>query len=87
MNVKALDLAKYYEKHEGFKNYVDRYCVKEEVTKEEAFTHALVKETAQYYIEADKDKVENEGKQITETINVGCGGGSHERKRSDINGR
>ena len=78
MNVKTLDLAKYYEKHEGFKNYVDRYCVKEEVTKEEAFTHALVKETAQYYVEADKDKVKNEDKhkQITETINAGCGGGS-----------
>ena len=61
-------MRKLYEENEGFKQYVDRYCVKEEVTKDEAFTHSVVKNAYEYYKDDNKATV-------TKTdVNYGCGG-------------
>lgn len=43
--------------------YIKRYCVKHEISREEAEKHALVKEAAKYYENDNKGKikgVENE---------------------------
>ena len=59
---------KYYAENADFKQYVDKLCVKEEKSVEEALWLKLVHVTAHYYKDAIKDK-------ITDTkLNVGCGG-------------
>lgn len=62
------ELRRYYKENEDFKAYVDKYSTKEEITPDQALTHAMVREAAAYYKEAIKGK-------LTETgIKVGCGG-------------
>ena len=46
-----------YDKNEDFKDYVDAYCKKHEISKEEAFTHKLVMNVGEYYFEKSKSKV------------------------------
>ena len=62
------DYRNYYDTNSDFKRYVDRHCNEFNLTVEEALQHALVKETAKYYLEAIKSKVSETG------IVVGCGG-------------
>ena len=40
--------------------YIDKYCKKHEIDKEEAKTHAIVKETQQYYKKIEQKKNEND---------------------------
>ena len=47
--------------------YIEKYCVKHKISREEAEKHALVKETAKYYEDANKGKIS-----VTE-IKAGCG--------------
>lgn len=47
--------------------YIKRYCVKHEISREEAEKHALVKEAAKYYEDANKGEIS-----VTE-IKAGCG--------------
>lgn len=42
----------FYEENESFRQYVDKYCVKHEVTPEQAFEHATVRAAAEYYQKA-----------------------------------
>ena len=37
-----------YETNQDFKEYVDRYTQSKKITKEEALTHALIREYAKY---------------------------------------
>lgn len=46
-----LNLRILYEKNEDFKQYVDKYCKKTNITPEEAFTHYMIKDVARYYEE------------------------------------
>lgn len=41
-------------------DYIKRYCVKHEISREEAEKHALVKEVAKYYEYANKGKIKEE---------------------------
>lgn len=49
-----------YKANPDFKKYVDRYCVKHEITVEEALEHELVKSVGEYYrdirLNVTKDK-------------------------------
>lgn len=58
----------FYESNEVFKNYVDRYSVKHEVSTEEALTHSTVRNAYEYYLDAEK----REASRIA--LNAGCGG-------------
>lgn len=62
----------FYENNEAFRNYVDRYCVKHEVSTEEALTHSTVRNAYEYYLEADRKKA------TTITVKAGCGGAGAE---------
>lgn len=42
-----------YEKNYDFKEYVDKYCKKNNISIEEALEHYIVKDVAKYY-EADR---------------------------------
>lgn len=57
----------FYESNESFKHYVDRYCVKHQITKEQAFEVMLVKYYAEYL------RKSAEGKIITTTKLTGSG--------------
>lgn len=48
--------------------YLEKYCKKHDISREEAMTHALVKEYARYIEDVEKGKIS-----VTE-INAGCGG-------------
>lgn len=48
--------------------YLEKYCKQHEISREEAMTHALVKEYARYAEDAERGKIS-----VTE-INAGCGG-------------
>ena len=63
------DYKKFYDSDERFKRYVDRYKNEFNLTLDEALSHFLVKETAQYYVDSDKDKI----KEMTEELVIGCG--------------
>lgn len=58
----------FYESNPGFKQYVDRYCVKEEVSPKVAFAHSVVRNAYEYYQDAEKKKIS-----VSE-IKAGCGG-------------
>ena len=40
-----------------FEEFIKKYCVKHEITPEEAKKHKLVKEVESYYADKEKDKV------------------------------
>lgn len=62
-----MDYLKLYNDNENFKKYVDRYCVKHQVSVENALKHVIVK--------AYGDQVETRAKEIVVTkVDVGCGG-------------
>lgn len=61
-----------YENNEAFRNYVDRYAVKHEVSTDVALTHSTVRNAYEYYLDAEKKKA------TTITVNAGCGGASAE---------
>lgn len=48
--------------------YIDDYCRKHEISREEALTHACVRNATEYYNTRDIGKVET-----TDTIKAGCG--------------
>lgn len=50
--------------------YIQRYCTKHEISREEAESHVVVKEYAKYVKDAEKGKIS-----VTE-INAGCGAAS-----------
>lgn len=47
--------------------YIKKYCVKHEISREEAEKHTIVKEIAKYYEDAKKGEIS-----VTE-IKAGCG--------------
>lgn len=47
--------------------YIEKYCIKHEISREEAEKHAIVKETAKYYKDAKKGII------TVEEIKAGCG--------------
>lgn len=62
-----MNYQKMYEENRSFKGYVDRYCVKHNLTPEQAFTHLLVQYYAKYLVQAA------DGKVVTTTqIDCGC---------------
>ena len=58
----------FYEANEGFRQYVDRYCTKEEVSPEVAFTHSVVRNAYEYYKDAESKKIS-----VSE-LKAGCSG-------------
>lgn len=48
--------------------YIEGYCRKHEISREEALTHACVRNATEYYNTRDIDKIET-----TDTIKAGCG--------------
>ena len=46
-----------YGKNEDFRDYVDAYCKKHEISKKEAFSHKIVVNVGKYYSEKTKLKV------------------------------
>lgn len=47
--------------------YVERYCREHKLTREQALSHAIVKEVIEYYKTAEKDKIS-----VTEAIECEC---------------
>lgn len=43
----------------NFEMYLERYCVKHELTKEEAMKHALVREVEKYYYIRGEERCEH----------------------------
>ena len=56
---------------ELIEEYIEKYCRKHEISREEALTHACVKNYAEYL-----KSVEN-GKITTTDIKAGCGGANN----------
>lgn len=46
-----------YDTSAGFKQYVDRYCTKQEIDRETAFTHSAIRNAYEYYENAEKGKI------------------------------
>ena len=46
-----------YSKNEDFRDYVDAYCKKHEISKDEAFSRKIVVNVGEYYSEKSKSKV------------------------------
>ncbi len=65
-------MRKLYETNDGFRQYVDKYCVKHEIDRETAFTHSVIRNAYEYYENAEKGKIS-----VTE-VKAGCGGASAE---------
>lgn len=61
-----------YDTNEGFRQYVDKYCVKHEIDRETAFTHSVIRNAFEYYENAEKGKIS-----VAEVKAV-CGGASAE---------
>lgn len=59
-----------YESNNDFKQYVDRYCVKQEIDREAAFEHSVIRNAFDYY------KHVNDGKISVTEIVAGCGAAS-----------
>lgn len=53
----------------GFREYVDRYCVKHEIGRDAAFNHSVIRNAYEYYKDAEKGKIS-----VSE-VNAGCGAG------------
>ena len=49
-------MKEYYNSNMDFKAYVDRYCVKDKYTVEEALKHKIIEEVYKQYKENDKTK-------------------------------
>lgn len=49
-----IDFKDLYEHNVDFKNYVDKYCFKNNIKKEQAFTHVIVIDYAKYLINPGK---------------------------------
>ena len=56
-----------YEENENFRRYVDRYAAEFNLTTEQALTHSVIRNAAEYYENAEKGKIS-----VTE-VNAGCG--------------
>lgn len=65
-------MRKLYETNDGFRQYVDKYCVKHEIDRETAFTHSVIRNAFEYYENAEKGKIS-----VTE-VKAGCGGAGAE---------
>lgn len=50
---------------QNIEEYTRRYCIKHEVSPDEAITHSMVRYTTEYYEEQEKDKVD-------EPVITGC---------------
>ena len=62
-----MDLKKMYEENKDFKRYVDRHAKQYDLTVEQALSHAVVRNAAEYYEAAEKGKIS-----VSE-VNAGCG--------------
>lgn len=51
------EMKELYGKNEDFRDYVDAYCKKHEISKDEAFSHKIVVNVGEYYSEKSKSKV------------------------------
>lgn len=63
-------MRKLYETNDGFRQYVDKYCVKHEIDRETAFTHSVIRNAYEYYLHV------NDGKISVTEVNAGCGAAS-----------
>ena len=63
-----IDYEKLYRECEAFKIYVDKCCKADGLTVEQELKKVTVKSVGDYYME------NGQGKVVSETINVGCGG-------------
>lgn len=59
-----------YEENKNFHRYVDRYAAEFNLTTEQALTHSVIRNAAEYYENAEKGKIS-----ISE-VNAGCGAAS-----------
>ena len=62
------DIKNYYETNKDFRRYTDRYAAEFDLTTEQALTHSVIRNAAEYYENAEKGKIS-----VTE-VNAGCGG-------------
>ena len=51
-----MNYKEYYETNEDFKEYVDKYCVKHNITTDEAIKHYTVQFAADYYKAKEDNK-------------------------------
>lgn len=54
-------LKEFYERHLGFKGYVDKYCRKYGIGVKTAFTHAVIRNVCEYYKAIERDKGQQDG--------------------------
>ena len=59
---------------EAFKEYLHKYCVKHEISEDEALTHSTVRNAYEYYLDAEKHNASRI------TLNAGCGAAMGECK-------
>lgn len=52
---------------DNFEAYIERYCRDQNISRETALQHAIVREVGKYYENAEKGKIA-----VTE-VNAGCG--------------
>lgn len=57
----------FYESNTDFRRYTDRYAAEFNLTTEQAFTHSVIRNAAEYYENAENGKIS-----VTE-FNAGCG--------------
>ena len=60
----------FYESNTDFRRYTDRYAAEFNLTTEQALTHSVIRNAAEYYENAEKGKIS-----ISE-VNAGCGAAS-----------
>ena len=63
-----MDLKKMYEENKDFRRYVDGHAKQYDLTIEQALTHSVVRNAAEYYEAAENGKIS-----VSE-VNAGCGG-------------
>lgn len=52
-----MNVRQFFNKNADFREYVERYCNTYKITVEEALTHALVNEVADYYEDVSSGKI------------------------------
>jgi len=60
-------MKEFYESNTDFRRYTDRYAAEFNLTTEQALTHSVVRNAAEYYENAEKGKIS-----VSE-VNAGCG--------------
>ena len=78
------DLNRLYDELPEFGKYVDAYCKQRNLTKDQALKHITVQETAKYYQEKIKDRVDTDTKKIAKELGEGENNNGLQANNQDI---